>query len=203
MSRDPNVLETSSWRAELPALSGRLVMLREPAASDLGSLVELLSLADATHFGLEEDVTGFAVEHLIDRSLRERIAGMSITYAITIASGRMLAGLLQLRQLDPTFEAAEWECTIGPSWRGTGVFLEAARLAGSFAFDTLGSHRLEARVPMQNGRANGALRKLGAVQEGILRRSIRRGGDYIDQALWSVLKEDWGERRMATTPRFH
>jgi hypothetical protein len=28
-------------------------------------------------------------------------------------------------------------------------------------------------VLLQNGRANGALRKLGAVQEGILRRSIR------------------------------
>jgi len=49
-------------------------------------------------------------------------------------------------------------------------------LIGSFAFGTIGTHRLEARVLLQNGRASGALRKLGAVQEGVLRHSVRRGG---------------------------
>ena len=48
-------------------------------------------------------------------------------------------------------------------------------------------------MPLQNGRANGALRKLGAVQEGVLRQSVRRGGEYVDQVLWSMLKEDWGD----------
>ena len=86
-----------------------------------------------------------------------------------------------------------------PSWRGTGVFLEAARLTGSFAFAVVGTHRLESRVLLQNGRANGALRKLGAVQEGVLRRSVRRGAEYFDQVLWSVLKEDWGEHWVSSS----
>ena len=108
-----------------------------------------------------------------------------------------------MRQLDPAFEAAEWECTLVPSVRGSGVFLETARLAGSFAFGVVGTHRLEARVLLQNGRANGALRKLGAVQEGVLRRSARRRDEYVDQVLWSVLKEDWGEHWVSTAPRVH
>jgi RimJ/RimL family protein N-acetyltransferase len=58
-------------------------------------------------------------------------------------------------------------------------------------------------VPVQNGRANGALRKLGAVQEGVLRESARRGDEYVDQVLWSVLKEDWGEHWVSTAPRVH
>jgi RimJ/RimL family protein N-acetyltransferase len=58
-------------------------------------------------------------------------------------------------------------------------------------------------VALQNGRANGALRKLGAVQEGVLRQSVRRGGEYVDQVLWSLLKEDWGELWMSTAPRVH
>ena len=57
--------------------------------------------------------------------------------------------------------------------------------------------------PVQNGRANGALRKLGAVQEGVLRRSVRRGDEYVDQVLWSLLKEDWGEHWVSTAPRVH
>ena len=36
--------------------------------------------------------------------------------------------LFRSRSLDPAFEAAEWECTIAPSSRGTGVFIDAARL---------------------------------------------------------------------------
>ena len=110
---------------------------------------------------------------------------------------------MQVRQLDPGFEAAEWECTVAPASRGTGVFLDAARLVGSFTFGAIGTHRLEARVLLQNGRANGALRKLGAVQEGVLRRSIRRGSDYFDQVLWSLLKEDWGDHWVSTAPRVH
>jgi ribosomal-protein-serine acetyltransferase len=42
-----------------------------------------------------------------------------------------------------------------------------------------------------NGRGNGALRKIGAVQEGVLRRSFLRDGQYHDQVLWSILAEEW------------
>jgi len=63
--------------------------------------------------------------------------------------------------------------------------------------------RLEARVSLANGRGNGALRKLGAVQEGVLRRSMATGGTHLDQALWSILKEDWGHHWVQTAPRVH
>jgi RimJ/RimL family protein N-acetyltransferase len=202
MSGDPSVI-ASTWRTELPTLVGRTVTLREPGFQDLQPLVELLSLRDATRFGIDEPISELGVQGLIDRAARERAAGLAATYAITLTASRTLVGLVQVRQLDPSFEAAEWECTIAPSARGTGVFLEAARLAGSFTFGGIGTHRLEARVLLQNGRANGALRKLGAVQEGVLRRSIRRAGEYFDQVLWSLLKEDWGEHWVSTAPRVH
>ena len=93
--------------------------------------------------------------------------------------------------------------TLAPSARGTGVFLDAARLLGSFAFGSVGTHRLESRVVLQNGRANGALNKLGAVQEGILRRSLRRSGTYHDQVLWSMLEDDWSDHWVMTAARVH
>jgi len=200
---ESSVTGVPTWRSDLPTLTGRTITLREPGPQDHGALVNLLSHGDATRFGIEEPVGDVGVCELIDRAARERAAGSSITYVITSASTRTIAGLLQVRELDPLFEAAEWECTIAPSSRGSGIFMEAARLAGSFAFGTLGTHRLEARVLLQNGRGNGAMRKLGAVQEGILRRSVRYGGDYFDQVLWSILKEDWGEHWVSTAPRVH
>jgi len=154
-------------------------------------------------FGIEGSVSAATVQQLIERAARDRKAGIAFTYAVTLTARRSVAGLVQVRQLDPAFEAAEWECTIVPSSRGTGLFVEAARLVGSFAFATVGVHRLEARVPVPNGRGNGALRKLGAVQEGVLRRATRRRNENIDQVLWSVLKDDWGDHWMSPAPRVH
>jgi RimJ/RimL family protein N-acetyltransferase len=191
------------WRSQLPTLTARQVTLREAAPTDLRPLMDLLSIADASRFGIDEPVTEFGVQQLLERGQRERAAGTGFIYAVTIGATLAVAGLAQVRQLDLGFESAEWECTLAPSWRGTGIFIEVARLLGSFAFGTVGAHRLEARVALQNGRANGALRKLGAVQEGILRQSIKRGDEYVDQVLWSILKEDWGEHWVSTAPRVH
>jgi RimJ/RimL family protein N-acetyltransferase len=193
----------SEWRTALPTLTSRSVTLREPIAQDVGALVDLLSIADASRFGLEYPVTDVAVHELIERAQRDREAGLALTYVVLVSGGRTVVGVFQVRRLDPIFEAAEWEATLAPSARGTGIFLEAARLVGSFAFGPIGAHRLEARVLLQNGRANSALRKLGAVQEGVLRRSARRGGEYVDQVLWSVLKDDWTEHWVSTEPRVH
>jgi len=203
MGSDRTFITVTNWRAELPVLTGKTVLLREPAAHDLGPLVDLLAVGDATRFGIDEPVTEYGVQQLIDHAARDRANGQALTFVIVLMQARAVIGLLQIRQLDPGFEAAEWECTIAPSARGSGAFLEAARLAGSFAFGSIGAHRLEARVLLQNGRGNGALRKLGAVQEGILRRSARRAGEYVDQVLWSMLKEDWGDHWVATGPRVH
>jgi RimJ/RimL family protein N-acetyltransferase len=203
MTDDSARMTPLDWRSELPTLAGRVVTLREPSPNDLGPLVDLLALGDATHFGIDDPVTDVGIQEFIERAPRDRANGLAFSYVITLTVARTVIGLVQVRQLDPSFEAAEWECTIAPSSRGIGIFMEAARLAGSLAFGSVGVHRLEARVPVQNGRANGALRKLGAVQEGVLRRSIRRGGEYVDQVLWSLLKEDWGEHWVSTAPRVH
>jgi RimJ/RimL family protein N-acetyltransferase len=203
MTMDSTTGTISDWRAELPALAGRAVLLREPAVQDLGPLVDLLSIGDATRFGVDEPISEAVVQRFIERVAHDRKTGTAFTYAIRSNLSRTIVGLIQVRQLEPGFESADWECTIAPSARGTEIFLDAARLVGSFTFQSVGTRRLEARVLLQNGRANGALRKMGAVQEGILRRSVRRGHEYLDQVLWSILKEDWRGEWVATASRVH
>ena len=184
-------------------LTSRLVALREVTPSDLGPLVDLLSLADASRFGGDDPEIAVAAQRLIDAAPGDRANGTAFTYAITHASTRAFIGVIRVRQLDAAFEVADCDCTIAPSSRGSGVFLGAARLVGSFAFGAVGVHRIESRVPVHNGRGNGAMRKLGAVEEGVLRRSARRGGAYVDQVLWSMIKDDWGDHWVSIAPRVH
>ena len=109
-------------------------------------------------------------------------------------------GIFQVRSLEPGFGTGEWGFAMGSQFWGSGIFAEGARLVLDFAFDVIGAQRLEARAAVANGRGNGALRKIGAVQEGVLRRSFLRHGQYHDQVLWGILADDWRMQRIAQQP---
>ena len=89
-----------------------------------------------------------------------------------------------------------------PFW-GTGIFSEAGNLVVDFVFGQLGMHRLEARAVVQNGRGNSALAKLGAICEVLLRRSFIKGGERMDQNLWTIDDEDWMLLRKHWGPTVH
>ncbi len=203
MSHDPPSSDRSAWRLALPVLTGQTVTLREPAPADLAPLYAVLATAEVPQFGLDGDLSETSVSRFIGAAQEDRARGFAFSYVITIGTGRHVVGLIQVRALDPMFESGEWDAIVLPSVRGTTVFIESARLVGSFAFGSLGTHRLECRVLLQNGRANGALRKLGASQEGLLRRSVRRHDEYFDQVLWAVLRDDWAGQWLPTGPRVH
>ncbi|MDH4066425.1 MAG: GNAT family N-acetyltransferase, partial [Acidobacteriota bacterium] len=74
---------------------------------------------------------------------------------------------------------------------GTGLFVAGARAVLDFAFAVMGIRRLEARSAVPNGRGNGALRKLGATREAVLRQSFERHGERLDQALWTLRPDEW------------
>ncbi len=86
---------------------------------------------------------------------------------------------------------AEWGFILGQAYWGTGIFLAGAQRVVDFAFETMGLHRLEARASTANGRGMGALAKLGAVREAVLRRAFHRHGQWHDQALWGILRSEW------------
>jgi RimJ/RimL family protein N-acetyltransferase len=60
---------------------------------------------------------------------------------------------------------------------------------------------MEAKAAVRNGRGNGALQKLGMVQEAILRRSFLRNGIYLDQACWALMADTWRELTTARNVR--
>jgi ribosomal-protein-alanine N-acetyltransferase len=192
----PSITPTvsSDWRESLPMLAGATVTLRELRASDAASLFALLTTEEVSRFISPPPSTVDGFEKFIAWTLRQRSAGSYACFAVTIDATDTAIGIFQLRQLEPGFSTAEWGFAIGSAYWGTGVFQEGAELLVSFAFETVGVHRLEARAAVPNGRGNGALRKMGAVQEGVLRKSFLKNGEYLDQALWTILDEDWNAK---------
>jgi len=184
----------TDWKQHLPVLCGRHVRLRELKPSDAPSLFALLSTEEVARFISPPPSTVEGFDRFIAWTHRQRAAGTYGCFAVTIAQYDTAIGIFQVRELEPGFRTAEWGFAIGSAFWGTGVFQESAELVVEFAFDTLGVHRLEARAAVKNRRGNGALAKIGAVLEGTLRKSFLRNGEYIDQALYSLIDSDWRTR---------
>ena len=182
---------SSDWRQALPVLTGTLVTLRELRLSDAPSLLAMLSTEEVSRFISPPPTTVDGFERFIAWAQRERAAGRYICFAVVPDGMDTAIGIFQVRQLDPTFNTAEWGFAIGRAFWGTGAFNAAAHQTIDFAFDVVGVNRLEARAAVANGRGNGALAKLGAVREATLRRSFLRSGSFYDQALWSIVRQDW------------
>jgi [ribosomal protein S5]-alanine N-acetyltransferase len=187
---------STDWRQGLPTLGGERVVLRELRASDAPSLFALLTTEEVSRFISPPPSTVEGFEKFIAWTLRQRLAGTYACFAVTLRGFDTAIGIFQIRETQPGFDTAEWGFAIGSAFWGTGVFTDGAELVLDFAFDTLRVHRLEARAAVLNGRGNGALQKIGAVQECVLRKSFLRNGQYLDQVLYAVVDIDWRESRM-------
>src|SRR5712671_1296364 len=182
---------STDWRTGLPELTGSLVSLRELRGSDAPALFSALSSEQVARFISPPPATVDGFGRFINWAIRQREAGQYVCFAVVPHGSDTAIGIFQIRSLEPAFGTAEWGFALASEFWGTGVFVDGAKMIVEFAFEVLGVHRLEARAALKNGRGNGALRKLGAVQEGVLRRSFVRNGEYLDQALWTILHDEW------------
>jgi ribosomal-protein-alanine N-acetyltransferase len=181
----------SNWRRSLPVLTSGGITLRELEPRDAPALLAMLTTEEVTRFISPPPTTVEGFERFIAWARVQRERGHYMCFAVVPAGMSAAVGLFQLRALAPDFSTAEWGFALGSEFWGTGLFMEGARLVIGFAFDSVGLHRLEARASVDNARGNGALRKLGAVPEGVLRRALLRNGRYQDQRLWSIVDTDW------------
>ena len=187
--------QPNDWRAGLPVLTGSMVTLRELELSDASALHAALTTEEVSRFISPPPTTVEGFERFIAWTRRQRLAGQYVCFAVVPRNSSAAIGLFQIRSLEPDFGTAEWGFALASEFWGTGVFVDGAKLAVDFAFKAIGSHRLEARAATANGRGNGALQKLGATREGILRKSFLRNGEYLDQSLWTILAEEWREAK--------
>jgi len=191
----------NDWRTGLPELAGSVVTLRELRTSDAASLLAAVTNDEVTRFISPPPATIDGFERFIAWTHRQRTAGRSVSFAIVARGADVAIGLFQVRSLAVDFVTAEWGFAIASEFWGTGMFVDGAQMIIEFAFDVVGVHRLEARASVRNTRGASALRKLGALHEGVLRKSFLRHGEFQDQSLWTLLADDWRDARTPCASR--
>jgi RimJ/RimL family protein N-acetyltransferase len=196
-------LGPSDWRAALPVLAGRMVRLREVRPEDAPALLEMMGEAEVAKFMATPPGTVEGFERFIAWARRERRAGSLACFTVVPYGTDEPAGLFQVRLLDDGCGTAEWGFAIGSRFWSSGFYADGAPLIVDFAFNALGVRRLVARAAVANARGNGALRKMGAVREEVLRGSLLKDGEYLDQAIWAISAPEWSLGRDSRILRLH
>ena len=107
-------------------------------------------------------------------------------------NGDELAGMSSYLGIDEARQVLEIGGTYyRPHLRGTGFNRRVKDMMLTRAFDC-GVRRVEFRVDRRNGRSQAAMKKLGAVREGVLRADrITWTGHVRDTVLFAILKDEW------------
>jgi RimJ/RimL family protein N-acetyltransferase len=175
-----------------------LVRLAEPMKGD-GCRAELFSEQhrDALRAACAEDRDIWEIYSLnfgpeaFDETI-DALAARPNTRVFVLFDGDVLAGMSSYLGIDDARQTLEIGGTYyRPHLRGSGLNRRIKDMMIARAFDC-GFRRIEFRVDMRNGRSQAAMKKLGAVREGVLRADrITWTGHVRDTALFAILKDEW------------
>lgn len=76
-----------------------------------------------------------------------------------------------------------------------GIATEAASRLVRVAFEELGLHRVTVRIATGNRASERVAEKLRFTREGLLRKEVLVGGEWMDHSLWAILDEEFRANR--------
>lgn len=166
----------------------RLELLAERHRAPLRPLADDLSLWVQT--SLNASAAGF--DSWFDTMMKASAAGTQISFAVHDKLADAVVGHSAFLAIAPDHDRVE----IGWTWYGasahrTHVNPAAKRLLFGHAFEC-GAARVELKTGAHNLRSQGAMEKLGAVREGVLRSHAKTWtGERRDSVYYSVLASEW------------
>lgn len=129
----------------------------------------------------------------VEAPLRDQASGTALPFATVHAPTGRVAGGTRFRDAVPRHRRVEIGSTwLGAEWRRTALSTEAKFLMLEHAFGSLGCGRVEFRVDVDNAASRRALERIGAAQEGILRRYlVNAAGEARDIVVYSIIEPEW------------
>ena len=98
--------------------------------------------------------------------------------------------------LEPEDGMQEIGYSIFPSERGKGYCTEAVIVIVDYLFLSKEIVRIQAHTDTRNSASQRVLEKAGFKREGIIRKHIFMRGEWRDEFLYSILREEWKEPRI-------
>ena len=123
------------------------------------------------------------------RSLAKFLLREDLTLSIYTRDGDRFIGSTGLHRANwdvPSFHIGYW---IRHEFEGQGLVTEAANAVARYAFSVLKARRIEIRCDAQNQKSLSVMKRLGCVQEAILKNDSRESGELRDTIVTALFDE--------------
>lgn len=178
-------------------LSGRHVRLDPLAADHLDALCAVGLEPSLWEWTISRVRTREEMRAYIGAALDARAGGTALPFVIVhLGSGRVVGStrLANHSARDGRVEIG-WSW-VAPAWQRSAVNTEAKLLLLTYAFERLRLERVELKTDALNARSRAAIARLGAREEGTLRRHMRTdAGRLRDTVYFSILADEWPDVR--------
>lgn len=127
------------------------------------------------------------------QAINARKEGNSYAFVVFDKLTKEWVGCTRFYDIQLKFQSTQ----IGYTWYkksvwGTGLNMHCKFLLLQFAFDNWGLERVEFRADYNNKRSIAAMKKIGCIEEGVLRSHLpKQGGGRRDSIILSILKDEW------------
>ena len=181
-------------------LKGEYVYLEHLHPEHIATLNELAkneSIWEYTKTLLINDSYEEQFEKYIGCALDERFTGGQRSFVIHIAKTDQIIGMSRYYKLEPS----QKRVSIGYTWYIPEVWgqvynKECKLLLLQYAFENLGFQRVEFEVAHQNIRSQKAVKKIGGIKEGVLRKhGLHADGTVRDTFVFSIIDVEWPEKK--------
>ena len=179
-----------------PSLSTARLQLREIVASDAPALLAIHSDAEAMKwFGTDPLVDLEAAEKVIAgfahmRTLPSPGVRWGLVHA-NVKRGSTLLGTCGVFRWNRGWRSCLTGYELARHVQGQGLMTEALRAIYGWAFETMGVERIEAQVHPLNTPSLALLKKLGFVEEGLLREAGLWMGERRDLVQLGLLEREF------------
>ena len=133
------------------------------------------------------------MEQYVQSALEQKQAKKEFPFIIFDKAANAYAGSSRFYDIQLTYLTTQLGYTwYGKKFQRTGLNRHCKWLLLSYAFETWGMERVEFRADLRNERSITAMKAIGCVEEGILRKNLPlEDGGRRDSIVLSVLKEEW------------
>lgn len=183
---------------DISKLRGQHIYLETLTAQQIPALKELARnerLWEFTKTLLVNNTFDQQFENYIGAALDDRNTGGQHSFVIRDTPSAQILGMTRYYRIEP----AHKRLSIGYTWYKPEVWgglqnKECKLLLLQYAFETLAYQRVEFEVAHQNIRSQKAVKKIGGVQEAVLRKhGLHADGTVRDTVVFSIIDDEWPE----------
>ena len=178
-------------------LENEAVLLRMIRLSDAEGLAAISGDAELWSFFVSDLSREQAMKEWVEEALLQKEQQIRLPFVIIDKKNNTIAGCTSYGNIAPRDKRLEIGWTwLGKKFQRTGLNRHCKYLLLSHAFDTLQCERVEFKTDVLNRQSRAALRKIGAVEEGVLRsHMVMPGNRRRDSVYYSILRTEWAEMK--------